>query len=111
VADREDAMLMMQIAQWSNGMGLEDALMAIFDDDFDPETADPGDPMVRRVLTFGETVGTLTKNNLLDAGLILDWLWIVGMWDRVAPAARKMREGMGVEGLYENFEALAGQQR
>ena len=110
MADREDAKLMIQIAQWGTGLGLDEAMGAIWADDFDPETAEANDPMVRRVLTFGETVGTLTKNDLLDTALVLDWLWVSGIWGRVAPAAKKLREMTGVAEMYENFEALAAKQ-
>jgi hypothetical protein len=54
-----------------------------------------------------ETVGTLVKNNLLDRELVNDWLWVEGLWDRVGPAAVKVREKAGEPRLYENFEALS----
>jgi hypothetical protein len=38
---REDAQLMMQIAQWSTALGVHDAMPLIFADDFDPDTAMP----------------------------------------------------------------------
>ena len=79
-------------------------------DNFDPETADANSPLVRRVLTFGETLGTLTKNGLLGTALVLDWLWVAGVWSKVAPSVQKVREETGVPQLYENFEALAAQQ-
>jgi len=110
VADRDDAMLMIQIAQWGTGLGLDEALGELWGDDFDPETAGANDPSVRRVLTFGETVGTLTKNDLLDTALVLDWLWVSGIWSRVAPAAKRLREMTGVPEMYANFEALAAKQ-
>jgi hypothetical protein len=36
-----------------------------------------------------------------------DWLWVDGLWSRVAPAALKVREKFGEPRLFENFEALA----
>jgi hypothetical protein len=65
---------------------------------------------VVRVLSWGETIGTLTKNGLLDTDLVLDWIWVSGLWERVGPAALKQREKHGVPELYENFEALAAKQ-
>ena len=56
---------------------------------------------------YGETVGTLVKHETLDRDLVLDWLWVGGMWDRVGPAAQRARERLGADALYENFEALA----
>jgi len=110
MAEQHDATLLVQLAQWGASMGLEDALQTVWASDFDPEAADHGDAMVRRLLTFGETVGTLTKNGLLDTALVLDWLWVSGMWARVSPAVQKVRAETGVDALYENFEALAQQQ-
>ena len=110
MASREDAALLVQLAQWGATMGLEEAQQALWADGFDPETASVDDVLVSRVLVWGETIGTLTKNGILDTDLVLDWLWVAGMWSRVGPAAIKLREKHGVSGLYENFEALASKQ-
>lgn len=110
MADKQDAALMIQLAQWASTLGLQDATRTIFDDGFDPNTAQAHDDAVNAVLTFGETVGTLTKHGLLDDALVLDWLWVAGLWERVAPAALAEREKRGVPQLFENFETLAAQQ-
>jgi hypothetical protein len=105
---REDATLMVQIAQWGATIGIGEAIPKLFADDFDPETADlQTDEHVRTILVFGESIGTLTKRDLLSAELVHDWLWVEGLWARVGPAALRMREKMGEPRLYENFEALA----
>jgi hypothetical protein len=109
--DREDAALLIQLAQWGTSLGLQAAMNKIFADDFDPESASTRDEPVNTVLSFGETIGTLTKNGLIDTGLILDWLWMSGAWARVGPAARKAREKYGLPAQYENMEALAAQQK
>jgi hypothetical protein len=88
-------------------LGLNDAIGAVMRDNFAPASATLDDPQVRALLTFFETVGTLTKNGLLDQGLVLDWLWAAGIWDRVGAAALREREKHGEPKLYENFEALA----
>lgn len=103
-----DAQLLIQIAQWSTALGLQEAMPALFDESFDPETADALiDKPVRTMLTFGESVGTLVKHDLLSRELVRDWIWVEGMWSRVGPAAIRQREKMGEPRLYENFEALA----
>jgi hypothetical protein len=105
---REDATLMVQLAQWGSTIGIGEAMPKLFADDFDPETADlQTDEHVRTILVFGESIGTLTKRDLLSAELVHDWLWVEGLWARVGPAALRMREKMGEPRLYENFEALA----
>ena len=105
---RDDAQLMIQIAQWGTSLGVQEAMPRIFADDFDPETADAmSDQAVRTMLMFGESIGTLTKNDLLSVELVRDWLWVEGIWSRVGPAALNQRDKFGEPQLYENFEALA----
>lgn len=107
----EDAVLMVELAKWGAMAGLGDAAGKIFADDFDPGTAELGDPAVRTVLGYNETVATLVKNELLSRDLVYDWLWVAGTWDRVGPAALRARERAGVPYLYANFEELAAGQR
>jgi hypothetical protein len=106
---REDAQLMLQIAQWGTSMGVTDAWGEIFSDDFDPYEADATEPSIRNVLTFCETIGTLVKRDLLSKELVEDWLWIDGLWGRVGPAAIKQREKLEEPRLYENFEAMTSE--
>jgi hypothetical protein len=110
-ADRDDAMLLVELAKWGAMSGVEEASAVIWADEFDPESADARDPAVRKVLGFNETIGTLVKNGLLDRDLVYDWLWVEGTWGRVGAAAKRAREQAGVAQLYENFEALADGQR
>ncbi|KRF30048.1 hypothetical protein [Phycicoccus sp. Soil802] len=110
MADRQDGAMLVQLAQWGSTMGLEEAMQAVWADDFDLETASADDLLVSRILNWGETIGTLTKNGLIDTDLVLDWLWVSGVWARVGPAAIKARDKHGVPALYENFEALAAKQ-
>lgn len=105
-----DGMLLVQIAQWGAVAGIEEAVATIFDRDFDPETAEAHDEPVRKALMFGETLGTLTKNGLISEELVLDWMWMAGLWDRVGKAALAARAEYGEPKLYENFEALASAQ-
>lgn len=105
---RDDALLMVQLARWSTELGVQDAIARILADDFEPDTADMlVDESVRTMLLFGESIGTLTKHNLLSAELVHDWLWVEGIWSRVGPAARRQREKFKEPRLYENFEELA----
>jgi hypothetical protein len=108
---REDAHLVVELSQLGALNGLGEATGRVFADEFDPEKAELSDPDVRLVLGWFETVATLVKNDLLDRDLVYDWLWVVGPWDRVGPAALRAREATGVAYLYENFEALAAGQR
>ena len=104
---KEDAQLIVQLAQWGAMMDLGSALAIVFDEQFDPETATTNDEGVRDVLYFTETLGTLVKNGLLNRELTLDWFAVAALWERLAPAALRAREQYGVPQIYENFEALA----
>ena len=110
VPTHDDAVLMVQLAQWGTTLGVEDAMSHVFAPEFDPATADAmEDSGVRKILNYGESIGTLTKHGLLSSQLVHDWLWISGMWERVGPAEKKVRAAAGEPRLYENFEALAGE--
>jgi hypothetical protein len=98
---------MIQLMQWGTSMGLQKHMATLLDPSFDPETASPFDPAVTTVLSFGESLATLTKHDLISTELVYDWLWVAGMWAKVAPAARSAREATGQPKLFENFEALA----
>lgn len=99
---------MVQLAQWGTALGVQEAMPAIFSDDFNPDLADAMiDVAVRTLLVWGESIATLTKHDLLSPELVNDWLWVEGMWARVGPAAKRQRERLGEPRLYENFEALA----
>jgi hypothetical protein len=104
---REDAQLLIQLLQLGASTDLDEAMASIFADDFDPEAADPEDKAVRRALGFWESVGTLTKNELVSVELVNDWFWVQGVWSRLGPAALKARAKHGEPRLFENFEALA----
>jgi hypothetical protein len=89
---REDAQLLIQLAQWGTTLGVWDAMPELFAEEFDTDAADANDDdAVRTMLMFGETIGTLTKQGLLSPELINEWLWIEGIWDRVGPAAIRLR--------------------
>jgi hypothetical protein len=105
-----DAILIVELSKWGAMIGLPDAARTIFADDFDPEAAELDDSAVQKVLTFGETLATLVKNDLLDRELVYDWVWVAGIWARVGPAAKRARAQMGFSALYENLEVLAAGQ-
>jgi hypothetical protein len=106
-ATYDDANLIVQLIRWTTEMGLDEAGQAVFADSFDPVTASVDDPSVRKFLQFGEAVGTLVKQGVLDRGLVLDMWWIEGIWQRLRVAALAERERLGEPRLYENIEALA----
>jgi hypothetical protein len=106
---REDAQLMLQIAQWGTALGVNDAMGQIMSEDFDPYDVEATEGGVQKILTFCETIGTLVKRDLLSKELVEDWLWIDGLWGRVGPAAVKYRDKLEEERLYANFEAMTSE--
>jgi hypothetical protein len=106
-ATHQDAELVVQIVRWGTEMQLDEAVAELFADSFDPESVSMDNPAVRKTLSFGETVGTLVKQGLLNQDLVHDLWWVEGIWGRVGPAAIRQREKFGEARLYENFEALA----
>jgi hypothetical protein len=105
-ATYDDAGLLVQLLRLDAAMGVEQAMAEIFKDTFDPGSALPDDPNVRKILFFGEAVGALVKHNVLDRDLIRDVYWFDGLWSRVAPHALAAREQENEPSLYENFESL-----
>ena len=107
MASHEEAALLMDIMNWSNGLGVVDASLALMSPDFDPDSASPLDRSVFVLLLMGETIGTFTKQGLIDPALVND-LWGANLvWARVGPAALRQREQVGDPQLWENFELLA----
>ncbi len=107
VATYDDAKVLMDLVRWSTEMGLSEALAEVYAPEFDPNDTTNQSGAVRKVLMFGETMGTLVKHNVLDWDLASDLFWIEGMWSRVGVHARFIREREGEPQLYEHFEALA----
>lgn len=107
VATYDDATLVVQLVRWGTELGLDEAAHTLFSEGFNPAAASTNDPPVRKVLEFGEVVGTLVKHNVLNKDLVIDLWWVAGAWARVKPAAERDRQRLGEPRLYENFEALA----
>lgn len=110
----EDAQLVVQLAQLGTQMVHPQARGWIWSDSFvsDPEEFWEKHPpgtvefdYVSGVAAYYETIGTLWKHGLLDEGLLFDWLYVAGMWERLRPILLKMRKD--TPQLWENFEAMA----
>jgi hypothetical protein len=116
-ATKEDAQLVVQLARLGTQMADPRARGFIWGPDFisDPkeffEKHPPGSPewdYVGGVAAWYETIGTLWKHGLIAEELLFDWLYIVGMWERLKPILVAMRES--TPQLWENFEAMADAQ-
>ena len=105
----EDAVLMVELAKWGTMMGLGEASREIFADDFDPDAAEATDQSVSTMLVYGETVGTLVTNGLIDRELIYDWLWVEGNLGARGPRGQtSAREGRRAPALRELRSARGG---
>ena len=49
---------------------------------------------MRKMLSFGEVVGTLVKQGVLNRDLVVDLWWVAGLWARVQPAAERSGSGL-----------------
>ena len=91
MATYDDAALVVQLVRWGTELGLSEAVHTLLSDDFDPSSASTNDVAVRKILEFGEVVGTLVKQNVLNKDLVLDLWWARGAWERVKIAAEHDR--------------------
>ena len=100
---KEDAAMVIELAKWGAMIELGPAIGTLFDEEFDPETAAANDEPVRTVLMFGETVGTLVKNELTrprpGLGLALGRGDVGQGCPGRGPAAREHRRGAAVREL------------
>jgi hypothetical protein len=103
----QEATLIIELARWGTEMGLDDALSEVFNENFDPESANLDDANVRTIITFFEIVGSLVKRGALAGDFVNDVWWVAGIWPRVQRHAMAAREGSGEPRLYENMEMLA----
>jgi len=113
---REDATVMLQIAQLGAQQGLPAAANWVLGDEFIPDYPEfvkkwPRGSQeygrARLVATHYETIGTLWKHGLISQDLLFDWLWVDGIWERLQGFVRGSREAAGNPALGENFEAMA----
>lgn len=112
----QDAMLMLQIAQWSTSGGLGDASNWMWSDQFITDFAEfvkrypsgsEGNRNAAKICSYFETLGVLWKHKLLNEDLLFDWVKAHQVWRRINPYALGMRQATGNPRVYENFEALA----
>ena len=70
MADRQDGAMIVQLAQWGSAMGLEDAMHAVWADDFDPEAASAAAVLAldSRGLTLAEAAPATTGQVRLADG-------------------------------------------
>jgi hypothetical protein len=112
----EDAMIMLQLAQWGASIDLLHALNWMWSDEFITNSAEfrsrypAGSEGAAKIHTIGnyfETIGTLWKQGLFNEDLVFDWLAVDLVWNRVKDFFIEGRKQAGEPRLWENFEALA----
>lgn len=116
-----DAQLVVQLAQLGASMNLDRGQALLwrhkaeggltyekFEADYPNGSED--EAAILNVLKWHETIGTLVKQGLLNRDLVLDWLWVAGTWQLCRHIALGQRAEMGVDAMWENFEALAAAQ-
>ena len=116
----QDALVMLNLMQWAAMANLSEASRFVwgerFIEDFDEfvEKYPIGtEEYAYATLVSGyyETIGTLWKNDLLNEDLLFDWILVTPSWNRLKGFTLGLRESVGEEKLYENFEALSAAQK
>ncbi len=116
---REDAALMLQVAQLGAVRGLHEASNWLWSDEFVSDYAEfrkkfprgsEGSGHARTISTHYETLGTLWKNKLINEDLLFDWLWVGGVWERMKGIVLGERKEAGQPRLGENFQKMAAAQ-
>ncbi len=116
---REDAALMLQVAQLGAVRGLHEASNWLWSDKFIADYPEfrkkyprgsQGSGHARTIATHYETLGTLWKNKLINEDLLFDWLWVAGVWDRMKGIVLGERKEMKQPRLGENFQKMAAAQ-
>ncbi len=112
----EDAQLLVQLARLNVASGCPEAGDFMWSDAFisDYDEFKAKFPIgskefgyIRTLAGFYETVGTLVKNELINEDLVLDWLAVHMVWNRLEGLLTGMRDEAGEPRLWENFQALA----
>ncbi len=115
-ATYQDAMLMLQLAQWGAASGFPEATNWLWSDQFVLDYADfvkkypigsDGSLSASKICGYFETLGTLYKHGLFNEDLLFDWLAVSMVWERIKGFALGVRQEAHNARLYENFEALA----
>ena len=115
----EDAMIMLQVAQWGAATHLTEALNWMWSDEFvtDGEGfwakypfGSQGAQKIITIVNHFETLGTLWKQGLFNEALLFDWLAVSAVWARAKNCFLEIRKVAGNPALFENFEALANAQ-
>jgi hypothetical protein len=115
---REDADILLRLAELSALHNLPAAATFIWSDDFPTDFARFRDKfpagkrseeegLLRRYLGYFETAGTLYRNDLFSGDLLFDWMAVTAAWDRVKGYALGVRQEAGDTSLFENFEYAA----
>lgn len=116
---RDDATLMLQVAQVGALRGLDTASNWVWSQEFVPDYAGfvekhpPGSQgygRARLVATHYETLGTLWKNKLINQDLLFDWLLVTAIWDRMKGFVLGERKQANQPKLVENFQKMAAAQ-
>jgi hypothetical protein len=119
---REDADILLRLAELSALLNLAAAAAFIWSDDFPTDFSQFRDKfssgkrseeesLLRRYLAYLETAGTLYRNGLFSGDLFFDWLDVTAIWDRVKGYALGIRKEAANPSLFENFEYAAEQAR
>ncbi len=116
IPTHEDAMVMVGLMGLLAQSSHQDAFRFVWGpehvDDYDEfaEKYPAGSEEFGQLITFCgffESLGALWANDLFNNNLLNDWLYVPLHWNRVKGFALGRRKELGVELIYEHFEAMA----
>ena len=111
-----DADIMLKFVQLGAALKIEKALNWIWSEKYIDDYADfvkkyPAGSKeygeVKKVCGWYETIGTFYKQKLFNEDLLFDWLATNVRWKRIENFVQGVRNEMGEQKMYQNFEAMA----
>jgi hypothetical protein len=112
----QDAHLLLHLAEWQTACGLPAALRWLWHEEVPATYADfvsrfpagsEGDQAAILICGFYECVGNLVAQDLVRETLVLDWLSVGAVWDRIRGYVLGRRKEDRNPGLWHCFEVMA----
>jgi len=112
----QDADMMLKMAQLHSDAGIPELGAWIWSDEFitkheefvkEYPLGSEGFTKFSSFLFWYETLGTLYKHGLFNEELLLDWVMVGAVWERLENIILGLREQFESPRLYENFELMA----
>jgi hypothetical protein len=112
--DHRDSGVLTEIATWYLSAGMPAALGWLWEQGpgmTDLATQHPpgshGDATATKICAYFDTLGVFCRQGLVSESLLVDWLNVAPVWDRLKSYVQTQRDRTGDPSLWNGFEALA----